>query len=187
MVVRHSDRLFVGILVLLLGLSGSMNHLRAEGTAAATIDRTEPIGTLLELANAQRAKAGLPPLRQNPQLMQAAQAQAEQTAAARRMEHVLPDARYPRPQDRLDASGYPWRAWAENIAFGQRTPSDAVAAWMESPGHRRNLLNPSYTELGAGMAVDATGRPYYVQVFGRPLEGRRARGDGLRAAGYVSR
>ncbi len=101
--------------------------------------------------------------------MRAAQTQAEQTASARRLEHVLPDARYPRPEDRLDASGYGWRAWAENIAFGQKTPSDAVEAWMQSPGHRKNLLNPKYTELGTGLAIDATGRPYYVQVFGRPL------------------
>jgi uncharacterized protein YkwD len=144
-------------------------HLGAEGAAGASIERTDRIDTLLDLANAERAKAGLKPLRQNPQLMQAAQTQAEQTATARRLEHVLPDARYPRPQDRLDASGYPWRAWAENIAFGQRTPVDAVEAWMQSPGHRKNLLNPNYTELGTGVAIDATGRPYYVQVFGRPL------------------
>jgi uncharacterized protein YkwD len=167
MVVQLSGRLGCGILVLLLGLTGSA-HLRAEGEASS-VERPSSVSTLLELANAQRAKAGLAPLRANSQLMRAAQTQAEQTATVRRLEHVLPDAKYPRPEDRLDASGYPWRAWAENIAFGQPTPSDAVEAWMQSPGHRKNLLNPKYTELGTGVAVDATGRPYYVQVFGRPL------------------
>ena len=169
MVVQHSDRRLVGTLVLLLGLTWSVGHLRAEGEAGAALERTERVSALLELANAQRATAGLPPLRANSQLMRAAQTQAEQTASARRLEHVLPDARYPRPEDRLDVSGYGWRAWAENIAFGQKTPSDAVEAWMQSPGHRKNLLNPRYTELGTGVAIDATGRPYYVQVFGRPL------------------
>jgi uncharacterized protein YkwD len=169
MVVRQSDRLLAGTLALLLGVAGVTVPLRAEGEAGASIERTERVSTLLELANAQRAKAGLQPLRANSQLMQAAQTQAEQTASARQLQHVLPDAKYPRPEDRLVASGYPWRAWAENIAFGQRTPSDAVEAWMQSPGHRKNLLNPRYTELGTGVAIDATGRPYYVQVFGRPL------------------
>jgi uncharacterized protein YkwD len=169
MAVRQSDRLLVGALALLLSAAGPVVCLRAEAEAGASIERTERLSTLLELANAQRAKAGLQPLRANSRLMQAAQTQAEQTASARRLQHVLPDAKYPRPEDRLDASGYPWRAWAENIAFGQRNPSDAVEAWMQSEGHRKNLLNPKYTELGTGVATDATGRPYYVQVFGRPL------------------
>ena len=169
MVVRQSDRLLAGTLALLLGVAGLTIPLRAEGEAGANIERTERINAMLELANAQRARAGLQPLRANSQLMLAAQTQAEQTASARQLQHVLPDAKYPRPEDRLGASGYPWRAWAENIAFGQKTPSDAVEAWMHSPGHRKNLLNPRYTELGTGVAIDATGRPYYVQVFGTPL------------------
>ena len=169
MVVRQSDRLLAGTFALLLGVAGLTIPLRAEGEAGANVERTERINTMLELANAQRARAGLPPLRANSRLMQAAQTQAEQTASARQLQHVLPDAKYPRPEDRLGASGYPWRAWAENIAFGQKTPSDAVEAWMQSPGHRKNLLDPKYTELGTGVAADATGRPYYVQVFGKPL------------------
>jgi uncharacterized protein YkwD len=169
MVVRQSDRLLAGTLALLLGVAGLTVSLRAEGEAGANIERAERVNAMLDLANAQRAKAGLQPLRANSRLMQAAQTQAEQTASARQLQHVLPNAKYPRPEDRLDASGYPWRAWAENIAFGQRTPSDAVEAWMQSPGHRKNLLDPKYTELGTGVAVDATGRPYYVQVFGKPL------------------
>lgn len=169
MAVRRTDRLLTGACAVLLVLAGPAVPLGAEGKAGAGIELTERVGTLLQLANAQRAKAGLQPLRANVRLMQAAQTQAEQTASARRLQHVLPGARYPRPEDRLDASGYPWRAWAENIAFGQKTPSDAVEAWMQSPGHRRNLLDPRFTELGSGVALDATGRPYYVQVFGRPL------------------
>ena len=123
---------------------------------------------LVQLANQQRVHAGLPALRSNPRLMRAAQAHAEQSAAEGRLAHVLPKARLPKPEDRLRASGYDWSAFAENIAFGQRSTSEAIADWMKSPGHRKNLLSPAYTELGTGFATDDRGRAYYVQVFGRP-------------------
>lgn len=123
---------------------------------------------LVQLANQQRVREGLPVLRSNPRLMRAAQAHAEQSAAEGRLAHVLPKARLPKPEDRLRASGYDWSAFAENIAFGQRSTSEAIEAWMKSPGHRKNLLSPAYTELGTGFATDDRGRAYYVQVFGRP-------------------
>ena len=140
--------------------------LRAEG--APRIVRSDRVGSLLELANAQRARVGVPPLRADAKLMKAAQAQAEQAASAGRLQHVLPEARYARPQDRLDAFGYNWRAFAENIAYGHANAAAAIDGWMNSPGHRKNLLSPAYTELGTGFATDADGRPYDVQVFGRP-------------------
>ena len=104
----------------------------------------------------------------NTLLMQAAQLQAEQMASLRRMDHVLKGGQYPAPQDRLAAVGYRWRAFAENIAYGQRGPEDVTESWMESPGHRTNMLNGTYTELGTGYAVDERRRPYFVQVFGTP-------------------
>ena len=54
-------------------------------------------------------------------------------------------------------------------AFGQRSAAKVLDSWMHSPGHRTNILNSNFTEMGAGYAVDRTGRPYYVQVFARPL------------------
>ena len=101
--------------------------------------------------------------------MQAAQLHAEQMARLVRVDHMLRDAPYPRPEDRLLKVGYRWQAWAENVAFGQRTAADALDTWMTSRGHRLNVLNPSMTELGAGYATDARGRAYWVQVFARPL------------------
>ena len=53
--------------------------------------------------------------------------------------------------------------------MGHQSTSEAIEAWMKSPDHRKNLLSAAYTELGTGYATDAAGRPYYVQVFGRPL------------------
>jgi uncharacterized protein YkwD len=84
-----------------------------------------------------------------------------------RLDHVLPSEPYPRPEDRLAAAGYEWQAWAENLAFGF-DPAAVVAGWMASPGHRANILNPTYTETGAGFALDRSGRQYYAQVFGQP-------------------
>jgi uncharacterized protein YkwD len=139
--------------------------LRAEGPSR--IERSGRVGSLLELVNVQRAKVGVPPLHADTRLMKAAQAQAEQAAATGRLQHVLAEARYPRPQDRLDAVGYPWRAFAENIAYGHPDAAAAIDAWMGSPRHRKNLLSPAYTELGTGFATDAAGLPYDVQVFGR--------------------
>jgi len=84
------------------------------------------------------------------------------------MDHVLRDARYPSPSDRLAAAQYVWEAYGENVAMGQRSAAEVVSAWMKSPGHRANILNPRYTELGIGYALDAAGRPYYAQLFARP-------------------
>ena len=124
--------------------------------------------TVLERTNAERARAGLPPLRESTQLQRAAQLHSEQMGAAARMDHVIPDAPYPNPVDRLAAAHYPWQAYGENIAMGQSGGAEVVSAWMQSAGHRANILNPKFTELGVGVAVDHAGRPYYAQVFGRP-------------------
>jgi uncharacterized protein YkwD len=125
--------------------------------------------SIVDLTNVERARAGVAPLRANSKLMQAAQLQAEQMASLGRMSHVISDGPYPQPQDRLAAAGYRWRAFAENIAYGQTGPEDVTESWMTSPGHRTNMLNAAYTELGTGYAVDGRGRPYFVQVFGKPI------------------
>ena len=85
------------------------------------------------------------------------------------MAHVLPDARYPRTEDRIAATNYRWKMLGENVAFGQANAAKVLDSWMHSQGHRTNILNSTFTEMGAGYAVDRSGRPYYVQVFGRPL------------------
>ena len=61
---------------------------------------------------------------------------------------------------------YRWQTYGENVALGQSSAAAALDSWMRSRGHRKNILNPDFTELGAGYAIDRAGRPYYVQVFG---------------------
>ena len=101
--------------------------------------------------------------------MRAAQIHAEQMARAGQLAHVLPNTAYPRATDRLAAADYRWHTYGENVALGQSSAAEALDGWMHSRGHRSNILNPDFTELGTGYAIDSAGRPYYVQVFARPL------------------
>jgi uncharacterized protein YkwD len=124
--------------------------------------------TLVQMTNVERSNAGLPTLRTSSRLMEAAQLHADQMTRLGRLEHVLSGAQYPRPEDRLAAAGYEWSAYAENIAMGQSSAAAAMDGWMHSSGHRANILSTSVTEIGIGFARDSAGRPYYVQVFGKP-------------------
>jgi len=70
------------------------------------------------------------------------------------------------PGGRLREVGYESAGWAENIAAGQQGAGEAVQSWMSSSGHRANILNPTYTEIGIGITTSAAGAAYYTQVFG---------------------
>ena len=69
---------------------------------------------------------------------------------------------------RARSTGYDWRRVGENIASGQASAAEAVAGWLESPGHCANLMNPAFTEMGAAYALREGPRPaaYWTQVFG---------------------
>jgi uncharacterized protein YkwD len=123
---------------------------------------------VIQLTNAERAAAGVPALAMDGRLMVAAQLHANQMAQLQRMEHDLPDGPYPTPADRLAAAGYAWRTYGENIAFNYRSPDEVMRGWMGSSGHRANILSGAFTQIGAAVARDAQGRPYWVQVFAAP-------------------
>jgi uncharacterized protein YkwD len=137
-----------------------------------TVAALDTATAVVELTNVERGRGGLAPLSASDRLIQAAQLHAEQMAKLGRLNHVLMDAIYPRPEDRLAAVAYRWQAFAENVAFGQRTPTEVVEGWMRSPGHRANIMNAVYTELGIGYARDENNKPYWVQVFGKPITQR---------------
>ncbi|NML52680.1 CAP domain-containing protein [Streptomyces sp. R302] len=117
---------------------------------------------VLSLVNAERAKAGCGPLTANATLARAAQGHSDDMAARDFFDHTNPDGAD--PGDRVTAAGYPWSTYGENIAMGQRTPEQVMEAWMNSPGHRANILNCDFKELGVGIHDD--GGPYWTQVFG---------------------
>ena len=68
----------------------------------------------------------------------------------------------------IRASGYPYGYWGENVAYGYTTADSVMSAWMNSPGHRANILNVHYRNLGVGCAYSASHVPYWAQDFGAP-------------------
>jgi uncharacterized protein YkwD len=122
---------------------------------------------MLARVNAVRKHAGVRPLRPNSQLDRAAQRHAEDMLARHYFAHESPEGRTVR--ERATAAGYDWREIGENIAEGQLTVDEVMDSWMHSPGHRRNLLDPGFKELGVGLAFGRSGDEYqveWVQTFG---------------------
>lgn len=126
---------------------------------------TDSINQLLELTNRQRQNNGLSRLALSPSLGRAAQNHAGDMVVRNFFSHSGSNGSS--VADRAREEGYQFQAIGENIAMGtNRTPSSAIEGWMNSPGHRSNILNPNYTEIGFGIALRGN-EYYYVQVFGR--------------------
>jgi uncharacterized protein YkwD len=118
---------------------------------------------VVELTNAERAAHGCPALAADDRLATAARAHSADMAARNYFDHVSQDGRT--FVDRVKAAGYP-APGAENIAAGQRTAEAVVKGWMDSPGHRANILNCKLKALGAGMALGGSYGRYWTQNFG---------------------
>jgi uncharacterized protein YkwD len=159
----------VWLLLVAWGCASPASPTEASPDAAGDGAGSGITGSIVQLTNAERSKAGLTPFRANTLLMQAAQLQADQMARLGRLEHELSGAKYPTPADRLAAVGYRWQSYGENIAMGQTSAAAVLDSWMHSSGHRANILNSRYQEIGVGYARDSAGRPYYVQVFATAL------------------
>jgi uncharacterized protein YkwD/stress response protein SCP2 len=122
------------------------------------------VAEVVDLTNRRRTGAGLRPLAADPRLTAAAQAHSADMVARDFYAHTDPDGG--RPWDRTGAAGAPHRAVGENIACGQRSPADVVEGWMNSPGHRANILGPDFTHIGVGLAGGGRAGTYWTQVFG---------------------
>ncbi|MFD5450341.1 CAP domain-containing protein [Streptomyces sp. NPDC127100] len=121
-------------------------------------------GEVVELTNRERARAGLPGLAADPRLTAAAQAHSADMVARDFYSHTDPDGG--RPWDRAAAAGATRRTVGENIACGQRSPADVVEGWMNSPGHRANILGADFTHIGVGLAGGGRAGMYWTQLFG---------------------
>ncbi|MFG3343473.1 CAP domain-containing protein [Streptomyces sp. NPDC048018] len=117
---------------------------------------------VIALVNAERAKAGCGALTANATLTRAAQGHSDDMAARDFFDHTNPDGAD--PGDRVSAAGYPWSTYGENIAMGQSSAEQVMESWMNSPGHRANILNCNFKEIGVG--IHNSGGPYWTQVFG---------------------
>lgn len=138
----------------------------ARGTAGVR-DPERVRAEMLARVNAQRKKAGAPPLRSNTRLDLAAQRHAEDMLARNFFAHASPEGKTVR--DRAQAAGYDWRMVGENIAEGQLSVDEVMDTWMHSPGHRKNILDPGFKELGVGLALGQSGGRYrivWAQAFG---------------------
>lgn len=123
---------------------------------------------VVRLVNIERAKVGLPALKENWQLSRVARYKSQDMINKNYFSHYSPT--YGSPFDMIESFGIKFSAAGENIAMGQRTPQEVMNAWMNSPGHRSNILSPSYTEIGVGLAKDKAGRCYWTQMFIKPIK-----------------
>ncbi|MGH9643181.1 MAG: CAP domain-containing protein [Terriglobales bacterium] len=137
---------------------------RPAARQASDVRQTE----VLDLVNKERTQAGCKPLRLDPRLAAAATAHSEDMAKRGYFGHNNPDGAS--PADRIRAIGYEWASEGENIAVGYDSAERVMAAWMHSKGHRENILNCDFTDIGVGVADSGHGAPYWTQDF--------AEGDG---------
>ena len=144
--------------------------LLAPTPVVQTADQQAAASRVVELINAERKAAGCPALGVNPQLTAAAQAHSDNMQSRHFFSHVDPDGR--QPWDRMLKAGYRYRIAAENIGAGFSTPEAMVRGWMNSPGHRENILNCKLEETGVGYVRDTVEGPplrwryYWTQDFG---------------------
>lgn len=162
-------------LLFLAGLVCLVAGLVGQSMAQGSGNRDEFVQEVLVLVNEARAAEGLSPVSLSLTLASAAQAHAEAMAADDFFDHQNP-LTGSTPQARATAAGYDGLV-GENIAAGDETPADVVASWLSSPGHRANILDPDYTEMGVGYAfqaddafpsTDGPYQTYWVQLFGAP-------------------
>lgn len=115
---------------------------------------------VVRLVNVERAKYGLSALAVNAKASQAAQVRAAEQA--RSFSHTRPNGSS--CFTALKEAGVSYRSAGENIAYGQRTPQQVVTAWMNSAGHRANILGSQFTQIGVGYTL-VGGTPYWAQFF----------------------
>jgi len=135
---------------------------------------------VLDLVNSERAAAtpACAPLTMNEKLIVAAQGHTQDMALYDFFDHTNPDPARATIGMRATAAGYSWSMIGENIAAGHTTPAEVMVGWMNSSGHRANILNCSFTEIGIGYYYQADDQPlpgnswpyyhYWTQDFGKP-------------------
>ncbi|MBP2241208.1 putative YkwD family protein [Cytobacillus eiseniae] len=115
---------------------------------------------VLELTNQERAKNGVSALSLDVELSKVARTKSADMKAKGYFDHNSPT--YGSPFDMMKQFGISYKSAGENIAMGQRSPEEVVNAWMNSEGHRKNILNANYTHLGIGHVADGN---YWTQMF----------------------
>ncbi|TCN24856.1 CAP domain-containing protein [Mesobacillus foraminis] len=115
---------------------------------------------VIDLTNQERAKNGLKPLTLDTELSKVAREKSKDMQAKGYFSHTSPT--YGSPFDMMKKFGISYKAAGENIAMGQKTPEEVVQAWMNSEGHRKNILNANFTHIGVGHVAEGN---YWTQMF----------------------
>lgn len=118
---------------------------------------------VVELVNVERQKSGLSALKLDSSMANVARMKSKDMADNNYFAHQSPT--YGSAGDMLSKFGIKWSAWGENIASGQKTPEAVVTAWMNSPGHRANILSTNFGRIGVGYVTNSNGTPYWTQMF----------------------
>lgn len=126
-----------------------------------SVSQSEYVNQVLSLVNEERAKSGLSPLTLDTAACSAAQTRAREIVS--NFSHTRPGGKS--FSTALTESGVTFRSAGENIASGQTTPAQVMNGWMNSSGHRANIMNKNYTKIGIGHYEDAAGTDYWVQIF----------------------
>lgn len=123
----------------------------------------EYIVQVVELVNMERQNAGLAPLAYDEQMTYAATHRSYEGAAGNIFSHTRPNGE--RCFTVFDEYHVSYRSAGENIAMGYNTPEKVMNGWMNSLGHRANILTAGFTKIGVGIAPDVNGRLYWTQLF----------------------
>lgn len=118
---------------------------------------------VIRLVNIEREKAGINALIQNRELMKVARMKSQDFIDKNYFSHTSPT--YGTVSNMLETFGIPFTAVAENIANGQRNAEEVMNSWMNSPGHRANILSSTYNQIGVGVARDSNGKLFWTQIF----------------------
>lgn len=118
---------------------------------------------VVRLVNVERINRGLQPLTQNWQLSRVARYKSQDMINKNYFDHISPT--YGSPFTMMENFGIKFTAAGENIAMGQNSPSAVMNSWMNSPGHRSNILSPAYNQIGVGLATAKNGTKYWTQQF----------------------
>jgi len=143
--IKNPDLIYPGQVLTIPTLNSSVSSYESE---------------VVRLVNAERTKRGLSPLAHNWQVSRVARYKSEDMQKNRYFSHTSPT--YGSPFQMLKSFGITYRTAGENIAKGQSTPAAVVNAWMNSSGHRANILNSSFTEIGVGYVANGN---YWTQMF----------------------
>lgn len=130
-------------------------------TSGTDSSNSSYVERVVALVNQERAKEGLSPLSINKSAEAAALVRAKETVTS--FSHTRPNGSS--FSTALAEQGVSYRTAGENIAWGQKTPEQVMQGWMNSPGHRANIMNPNFTSIGVGYYRSAAGTNYWTQLF----------------------